>query len=237
MNMANDDTAVTTQNGLPPFMIYTLRNEDAERAAKFVKDVLAVLKPDPGDVIALNWVCQHARNVWIVDRYDRVEALAIERRVEQSRDYQMQRAKEVKRRCESRIAQLATSAGEHPTVIARVVALERDRDAAVEEIDAIATRPVEDAECLRAIENTVETLEKFDFLKGQAIKRRDAAIERLEQWDAGFGKRLREAARQVLDAEFAEVSPTVPEVDAPPIAATQETNDAHPSQAAGQPQQ
>jgi hypothetical protein len=235
--MANQThIAPTAKNELAPFTIYTLRNEDAERAEKFVNDVLELFKPQ--DVVVRGLVCQYARNAWMVERYDRFEALAIERRVQQSREYRAQRAKELKRRRESRIAELATNASEGPADIARVVALDRNIDAAPDDIDAILHGPPQDAEYLRALENSLETLEKFDFLKGRAIKQRNEAIELIELWNAGLGKALREVTQQVLDAEFKEVPQTLPEVEAPPLAAEkEEDDDAHEGEAAGEPQQ
>jgi hypothetical protein len=229
------NTLVTSENEKSPFSIYTLRIEDPERADKFVNDVIALLNPE--DVVALEFARQYTRNAWIVERYDRAEALAVERRVQQSREFQAQRAKEVKRRHESRIAELSASAGEGPADIARPVALDRNIDAAADDVDAILNRPAQDAEYLRAIEKSMETLKNLDFLKGQAIKRRNEAIELLQQWNAGFGNKLREAAKQVLDAKFEEVSQPLPQFEAPLIMITNEANDAHEGEVAGQPQQ
>ena len=66
--------------------IYTLLIDDQERAKKFVGDVVALFQPS--DVVAVDLVRQYAQGAWDGEFYDRVQKGVIERRVQQSREYQ-----------------------------------------------------------------------------------------------------------------------------------------------------
>jgi len=195
--------------------IYTLLIDDQERAKKFVGDVVALFQPS--DVVAVDLVRQYAQGAWDGEFYDRVQKGVIERRVQQSREYQAQRAKELERRHRARVAELGHAAGQGPPDIARAAALERNVQAAVDDVDYNLKRPTEDAEYLRAMEKGLDVLKDFDFLKTQAAKRRNEAFQLLEYWEAGFAKTLRAKTKEVLDAEFKEVDREIPETKAPQL--------------------
>ena len=88
--------------------------------------------------------------------------------------------------------------------------LENKVTEAEEEIQAIFKRTPTDLAYNRALEKSILFHKDLEFLITSITKRRDQALEMLERYRQGLGKRAKEAMEEILDAEYQVVDPTAP---------------------------
>ena len=86
----------------------------------------------------------------------------------------------------------------------------------VDDVDAILDRPMAELDHARALEKGVVYHLQLDQLLNTAIARRDDALEQLERYRRGSGKRLRKASDEIIDAEFNDVAQESEDL-APPL--------------------
>jgi hypothetical protein len=84
------------------------------------------------------------------------------------------------------------------------------------DVDAILSRTADELEHARALEESLELIERLAELIDAAICRRDDALEQLEHYREGLGQKVRRLSDQLIDAEFSEVPV---QVEAPSVVA------------------
>jgi hypothetical protein len=135
-------------------------------------------------------------DTWEAMRYARHKSLAIERRARQLREFQAKRAKA--------LAQTKPE-GSQPypaNELGRMHELEDKIEDTVNDVDAILDKPMAELDHARALETSVIYHLQLDQLLNTAIARRDDALEQLDRYRRGSGKRLRKASDEIIDAEF-----------------------------------
>ena len=142
-------------------------------------------------------------------------ALAIERRARQLREFQAKRAKA--------LAQMKPE-GSQPypaNELGRMDELEDKIEDTVNDVDAILDKPMAELDHARALEKGVVYHLQLDQLLNTAIARRDDALEQLDRYRRGSGKRLRKASDEIIDAEFNDVAQESKDL-APPLVPSSE---------------
>jgi hypothetical protein len=76
----------------------------------------------------------------------------------------------------------------------------------VNDVDAILDRPTAELDHARALEKSIVYHLQLDQLLNTAVARRDDALEQLERYRRGSGKRLRKASDEIIDVEFNDVA-------------------------------
>ena len=115
--------------------------------------------------------------------------------------------------------------------------LENKVSEAEEEIQAIFKRTPTDLAYNRALEKSILFHKDLEFLITSITKRRDQALEMLERYRQGLGKRAKEAMEEILDAEYQVVDPTAPALVPPsdPNAGNKMVEDPSPAAAPNEP--
>ena len=117
--------------------------------------------------------------------------------------------------------QRAGSAPYPATELGRMHELEDTIENTVNDVDAILERPMAELDHARALEKSIEYYLQLDQLFNTAVARRDDALEQLERYRRGSGKRLRKASDEIIDAEFNDVAQESKDL-APPLVPSSE---------------
>ena len=205
--------------GPPP----VLSTEDPKRFEAVLAQLLACL--EPRDMVELLLIRQYAHDSWIIERYSRHSTLAVERYHRQSREFLAEQMKEQETRREVQAGNRAERI-DAPTDIARLVALEDSISESVRDVDDILERKATEMEHNHALERSCALLGGFDRLINGATARRNNALVLLDQYRAGLGCRVREATKEIIDAELAaEDQPTKEVIGAELAAEVEVTKD------------
>jgi uncharacterized protein YicC (UPF0701 family) len=150
----------------------------------------------PRDFMEQLLIKQLVDDTWDSMRYARHKSLGIERKARQLREFQAKRAKA--------LAQMRRS-GSAPypaTELGRMYELEDTVENTVNDVDAILDRPTAELDHARALEKSIVYHLQLDQLLNTAVARRDDALEQLERYRRGSGKRLRKTSEEIIDAEY-----------------------------------
>jgi hypothetical protein len=155
----------------------------------------------PKDFLEQLLIKQFVDNTWDSMRYARHKTLGIERKARQIREAQAKRAKA------QALAQQRVASAPHPAnELGRMDELEDTIENTVNDVDSILNRPTAELIHARALEMTIVYHLQLDQSLNTAVARRDDALEQLERYRRGLGKRLQRTAQEIIDAEFSEVA-------------------------------
>jgi hypothetical protein len=196
MNTANILRSVELKEllGRPP----VLSSENAKAYDEIWARLMECL--GPRDFMEQLLIKQLIDETWEAMRYARHKSLAIERKARQLREYQAKRAK---------IQAQTKRVGSEPypaTELGRMHELKDTIENTVNDVDAILERPMAELDHAHALEKSIEYYLQLDQLFNTAVARRDDALEQLERYRRGSGKRLRKASDEIIDAEFNDVA-------------------------------
>jgi hypothetical protein len=172
---------------------------------------------DPGDFLELGQVRSVVDNTWEAQRYSRHRILAVERRCRDSLEFQETRAKDIKKRRDQAILDLADKLGRPPSDLARWAELEFDLDTIMDDIDEIMARIPSELQHARALEAAIEYHQQLERLINGALHRRDKALELLEHYREGLGQRLRKEADEIIDDPAKGVEEAASQIEAPSV--------------------
>jgi hypothetical protein len=170
---------------------------------------------EPRDFMEQLLIKQLIDDTWDVMRYGRHKSLAIERKARQFREFQAKRAKAL---AEMRPAE---SQPYPANELGRMHELEDKIENTANDVDAILDKPMAELDHARALEKSVVYQLQLDQLLNTAIARRDDALEQLERYRRGSGKRLRKGSDEIIDAEFNDVAQESKDL-APPLVPSSE---------------
>jgi hypothetical protein len=185
--------------------------------AKAYDEVLARLMQclAPRDFMEQILIKQLTDCTWEMMRYTRHKTLAIEHKVRQRLEFQAQRAKAAAQNRDAQARGLAESDHEPATELGRMSKLEDMVENVVHDVDAILLKPPVELDHVRALEAAIAYHGKLDQLLNAAVARRNDVLEQFERYRHGWGKRLRKASDEIIDAEFNDAEPEPKEVAAP----------------------
>lgn len=194
---------MATLLGPPPI----LSTESTERFNGVFEQLVACLKPQ--NALELMMIRDYAVASWEADRYIRHRSLAFNRRFRQNIEHQIQQLKEQKARRMERVANYHRQSGEHPRDIAALVELERKVLEDDEGIEGLLKRAPEEFDHHEAVEKGIALHKDLEFLISSLTKRKNEALEMLDRYRKGLGKRASEALDEIVEGEFKEVDASV----------------------------
>ena len=177
-----------------------LSTESADQFEKVLDRLIAALKPR--DMVEGLLIWDFAIPSWEINRYARHRTVAFDRGFKQDLEFQVQRIKNEKARREDLAANLANHLSQKPADIAQLARLELQIKNADTEIDKILKSTPSELDHHRALEKAITFHKDLEFLITSLTKRRNNALEMLELYRAGLGKRVDEALNDILDAEY-----------------------------------
>jgi hypothetical protein len=191
---------------LPPVPV--LATESLEQFEKVFDQVLVALHVQ--DMVELILIRNFALPSWELDRYTRHRVVAFDRKFKGVLQDQVAHLQTQQARREALARKLAEHLGQRPPEVGHLVQLENQVIEAEEEIHAILKRTPTELAYNRALERSIAFHKDLEFLITSITKRRDQALEMLERYRQGLGKRAKEAMEEILDAEYQVVDPTAP---------------------------
>ncbi len=202
--------------GPPP----VLRTENREHYDEMFDRMAECFKPK--DVVELTLIKHLVDAMWDIKRYTRHRTVAIERWFRQSLAFQAQRTKVQDQRKKSLAYDAAERVTQSPADVARLIELEDTVEATVSDVDAIRDRTPTELEHNRALEKGIAFHEQLDKWVTSATARFNNVLEQFELYREGLGHRLRQAAEEILDAEYEEISTQPEQIAAPALASSNE---------------
>jgi hypothetical protein len=193
-----------------------LRTEDRELYNKIRARFMECLMPE--DMLQMVLVQRLIDDYWFIMRYGRHQTIAVERRYQQSLEFQVQRVKTQKARQQAQASRLAERMAGNPPEVAHLLHLENQVSELPADVDEILQRTPTELEHNRALEKSMDFLEQLNRLVVAATKRFNDTLALLEYYKDGLGQRLRQTARQLLTENGAEPGENPPSrTEAPSI--------------------
>lgn len=202
--------------GSPP----VLRTENREHYEEMFSRMTECFKPK--DVLEQTLIKHLVDAMWDIKRYTRHRTVAIERWFRQSLAFQAQRTKLQDQRRKSLAYDAAERASQSPADVARLIELQNTVEAGVSDVDEILERTPTELEHNRALEKGIVFHEQLEKWITSATARFNNVLEQFELYREGLGHRLRQAAEEILDAEYEEISTQPEQFAAPALAPSNE---------------
>ena len=176
-----------------------LATESADQFEKVFDQVAASLNVQ--DMVELILVRDFAIPSWELDRYTRHRTVAFDRKFKDTLEAQVQQLKTQRARREACSARLAEHLVERPPEVAHLLELESKALEADVEIDEILCRTPSELSYNLALEKSIAFHKDLEFLITCITKRRNEALEMLDRYRQGLGRRAKEVMDEILDAE------------------------------------
>ena len=181
-----------------------LSTEDPKLFQGILDQVMAAIQCEDGIVLLL--IRHFVYASWKIERYIRHDTIAIERHYRQQLEFQAQRMKDQHAHRETIKQELAEAATKAPEDIARLVELEGKVTAVVSKVDQALEQTASEIDHNLALERSVEFREHLDRLIESETKRRNDALRQIELYRAGLGQSVSAVTKEVIDAEFKEIT-------------------------------
>jgi hypothetical protein len=193
-----------------------LATESAEQFEKVFDQVAVSLNVQ--DMVELILVRDFAIPSWELDRYTRHRTVAFDRKFKDTLEAQVQQLKTQRARREAYSARLAERLAERPPEVAQLLELESKVLEVDAEVDEILSRTPSELSYNLALERSIAFHKDLEFLITCITKRRNEALEMLDRYRQGLGRRAKEVMDEILDAECKVVEhqivpPLVPSLD------------------------
>lgn len=195
-----------------------LSSEDHNCFESLLDSVITTLAPR--DVIELIYIKRFVSETWIIERFNRHGAVAVEQRYRDSLRHEVQRVKLERARKQSQRG--STLANATPADIAHLAALEENMLSADTEIEEILNRKASERDHNLALERSMEFQEQLDNLIAKSTRRRNDALLQLELYRSGLGEWTRQATERALGSEPETI--TLEATQSPPLALTDESD-------------
>jgi hypothetical protein len=192
-----------------------LSTESVEGFEMVFDQLIAALKPQ--DMLERILIWEFAVPSWEINRYTRHRSLSFDRSFKQSLDFQAQRIKSQNARKQDLRDRLSGQLAQTPADIAQLTQLERKLENSATEIAEILKRTPSELDHCHALEKSIAFHKDVEFLIASISKRRNEALQMLDLYRAGLGKRVNEAMNDVLDAEYKLVEEHPQQVKSPSL--------------------
>ncbi len=176
-----------------------LATESADQFEKVFDQVAASLNVQ--DMVELILVRDFAIPSWELDRYTRHRTVAFDRKFKDTLEAQVQQPKIQRARRVACAARLAEHLAERPPEVAHLLELESKVLEADVEIEEILNRTPSELSYNLVLERGIAFHKDLKFLITCITKRRNEALEMLDRYRQGLGRRAKEVMDEVLDAE------------------------------------
>jgi hypothetical protein len=183
---------------LPPMPV--LANESQQQFEHLLDQVASTL--DVQDPVELIYIRDFVWPSWEIARYTRHRVVAFDRKLKGWVDDQVSHILDKDVRRATRAKRLAQYIGQRPPAVSHLVELEDKVLEAQVEIAEILNSTAGDLAYNRALEGSIGLHKDLEFLINRITERRDQALEMLDRYRKGLGRRAKEAVEKILDAEY-----------------------------------
>lgn len=192
-----------------------LSTESVERFDQIFDQLIAALEPQ--DMVEGILIRDFAVPSWEINRNVRYRTLSLERSFKQSLDFQVQRIKSQNAKKQDLREKLAQTLAKTPADIAHLTQLESKVFSSDKDVDEILKRTPSELDHCHALEKTIDFHKDVEFLITSLTKRRNEALQMLELYRAGLGKRVDETMNKILDAEYQVVNDQPQRIESPSL--------------------
>jgi hypothetical protein len=182
---------------LPPAPV--LANESQEQFEKFFDQVLTTLQIH--DMVEMILVRDFVLPSWEIARYTRHRVVALDRKFKGELQQQVSHLRDNQTRRAALAQRLVVYLGLRPREVSQLIELGGQVLADVEIAEILKHAPSE-LPYNRALQGNIDFHKDLEFLITSMTKRRDQALEMLDRYRQGLGRRAKEAVADVLDAEY-----------------------------------
>jgi hypothetical protein len=179
----------------------------------------------PKDFLELLLTRQVQNETWKIMRYTRHQTVAIDRRFQESREFQVKRANEQKARRAAVAKELAEKTGQPATELQRLLDLNDVVMSSLSDVDEILLRPPTEIDHNRALEAGISLHMQLDKLINSAWARRNNALQQLELYREDLGQSWRQISdalvkedREIITVATAETEELARRIASPPMA-------------------
>jgi hypothetical protein len=199
---------------LPPMPV--LANESQEQFEKLFDQVATTL--DAQDPVELILIRDFVWPSWEIARYTRHRVVAFDRKFKDIVASQVEHLQSKKARHEALAHRLAEYVGQRPAEASQLIELEDKVMEAHDEVTKILRTTPSELAYNRALERSIDLHKELEFLIISATKRCHQALEMLDRYRNGLGRRVKKTMEDILEAEFGFANGKLPEVFTPQIA-------------------
>jgi hypothetical protein len=185
---------------LPPVPV--LANESQERFEKFFDQVLITLQIQ--DMVEMILVRDFVLPSWEIARYTRHRVVDLDRKFKGELEKQVSHLQDKRARRTAFAQRLIIYLGLRPWEHSQLIELGGQVHRDVEIAEVLKHAPSE-LPYNRALEGSIRLHKDLEFLITGITKRRDQALDMLDRYRQGLGRRVKAVTEEILDAEYKEV--------------------------------
>jgi hypothetical protein len=209
---------------LPPVPV--LATESLQQLENILDQVVARLNVN--DMVELTIIRTFVIASWEEARYLRHRAVAFDRKFKDTLELQVQHLASQQARREALAKALAEHLTQRPPEAQHLMHLEEKVAEAHVEMEEILKRTPTELAYNKALERSIAFHKDLEFLITSITKRRNEALEMLDRYRQGLGKRAEQVMEEILDAEYQVVEKTEAAATQDEDLAKQSTNNQPP---------
>jgi hypothetical protein len=183
---------------LPPVPV--IATESLEQFEKIFDQVAATL--NIADMVELLLIRDFVLPFWEIARYTGHRVVAFDRKFKDTLAAQVEHLQSQKARREALAKRLAQYLGQRPPEVSHLENLEDKVMEARVEIASILKHTPSELAYNQALERSIQFHKDLEFLITSLTKRRDEALEMLNRYREGLGRRAKEVTEGILNAEY-----------------------------------
>jgi hypothetical protein len=183
---------------LPPVPV--IATESQEQLEKIFDQVLMTLKVQ--DMVELDLIRSYVLASWEIARYTRHRVVGFDRKFKDTVASQVAHLQNQKARREALAKRLAEYLGQRPPEVSHLENLEDKVTEARAEIANILKHTPSELAYNQALEGSIQFHKDLEFLITSLTKRRDEALDMLNRYREGLGRRAKEVTEEIINAEY-----------------------------------
>jgi hypothetical protein len=196
----------------PPSILST---ESAERFEMVFDQLIATF--DLQDMVEATLVWDFAVASWECNRYTRNRALSFERGFQKALCCQVEKIKGQRVMKQDPKCRVLLNFNPSQSEIDNLMRREGGADNSDSEIGEILNRSPSESDHSYALEKGINFHRDVEFLISSLTKRRNGALQMLDFYRAGLGRRVDDAMNQILEGEYKVISEQPPNIESPPV--------------------
>jgi hypothetical protein len=216
---SNNDSKVPTLSaaeiktllGLPSI----LSTESAERFEMVFDQLIATF--DLQDMVEATLVWDFAIASWECNRYTRSRALSFERSFQKELYCQVEKIKGQRVMKQDPKCRVLLNFNPSQSEIDNLMRREGGADNSDSEIGEILNRTPSEIDHSYALERGINFHKDVEFLIASLTKRRNGALQMLEFYRAGLGRRVDDAMNEILEGKYKVISEQLQNIESPPV--------------------
>lgn len=196
----------------PPAILST---ESVERFEKVFDQLVAAF--DLQDMVEATLVWDFAVASWESNRYTRNRALSFDRGFQKELYCQVEKIKGQRARKQDPRCGVSLNYNPSQSEIENLMRREGGADNSDSEIGEILNRTPSESDHSYALEKGINFHKDVEFLIASLTKRRNGALQMLDFYRAGLGRRVDDAMNEILEGEYKVISEQPQNIESPPV--------------------